>query len=163
MPKPPKEQLHRGKCTMTLRKCFIASAGVILLVTGMAKIAAAAGAPRILLTADPVFIIPLRYVLIMASVLELCVAFICLTNAAHKANLALIAWLSTAILVYRLGRIWVGYRRPCMCMGTVTASLHISPATADLIMRVVLAYLIFGSYSLIMWRFIGQRYVTSLT
>jgi hypothetical protein len=46
------------------------------------------------------------------------------------------------------------WHRPCGCMGSLTTALHLSDQAADNIMKVVLAYLLIGSYGLLIrqWR-----------
>jgi hypothetical protein len=54
-------------------------------------------------------------------------------------------------LVYRLGLWWMDWHRPCNCLGNLTDALHISPQAADNVMKVLLAYLLIGSYALLSW------------
>jgi hypothetical protein len=56
-----------------------------------------------------------------------------------------IAWLAANFTVYRLGLYWIGAKLPCGCLGTLTASLGITPHTANLWMKGVLLYLLAGS------------------
>jgi hypothetical protein len=46
----------------------------------------------------------------------------------------------------------MNWHRPCNCLGNLTDALHISPQTADNIMKLLLAYLLIGSYGLMFWR-----------
>jgi hypothetical protein len=54
-------------------------------------------------------------------------------------------------VIYRIGLDWVGYHKPCSCLGTLTDSLHIPPQTADGAMKMILGYLIVGSFSTLFW------------
>ena len=54
-------------------------------------------------------------------------------------------------MLLRFGLWWMGWHKPCNCLGNLTDALHLSPQTADNIMKVVLAYLLIGSYGLLFW------------
>lgn len=69
----------------------------------------------------------------------------------------LVAWLATNFLVYRLGLWWMGWHKPCGCMGSLTSALHLSEQAADNIMKGVLAYLLLGSYGLLVWQWRQRR------
>ena len=69
-------------------------------------------------------------------------------------GLGLVAWVATNFVAYRLGLWLVDWHRPCVCLGSVTDALRISPQAADNIIKVVLAYLLIGSYTILFvnWR-----------
>lgn len=135
-----------------LRRLFIRSAVVVLLLTGAAKISSAFGGARILQTVDPVLGLHFSYVMIIAGALELLVAFVCVFERMRTLSLSLLAWLATIILAYRLGLWWTGWHRPCSCLGNLTDILHIQPQIADNIMKGVLAYLFIGSYGILSYQ-----------
>jgi len=130
---------------------FIRSAAVVLCVTGVAKAWSAHAPTKLLAVADPVTGLQFGHLMLTVGLLELAVSGICLFSKAHKLPLALIAWLATNFVVYRLGLWLLGWQRPCGCLGNLTDALHISPATADNVMKGVLGYLLVGSYWLL-WR-----------
>jgi len=91
----------------------------------------------------------------MVGGIELVVALVCLVSRRTLAIKAgLIAWLATSFLIYRLGLVWVVYQKPCSCLGNLTDALHISPQIADTAMKIILAYLLIGSYATLfsLWR-----------
>ena len=59
--------------------------------------------------------------------------------------------MSTNFLVYRLGLWFIGWHHPCGCMGSLAGMLHLSDNAADIIMKGVLAYLLIGSYAILLW------------
>lgn len=130
---------------------FERSAGVIFFVTAGAKLISAIGSSRILLTSDPVFLLPFRYVFLVAALVELFVAAVCFFGKQDLIKVSLVAWLSTVFLVYRLGLLWTGYHRPCSCLGNLTDALHVSPQVADTIMKIILAYLLITSYMILLY------------
>jgi hypothetical protein len=136
---------------------FIHSAGVALALTGLAKVWSTLGSVRLLAVADPITGLQFGHLMLAVGLLELVIAGICLFSKAQKLSLALIAWLATNFVVYRLGLWWMGWHKPCGCLGNLTDALHISPATADHIMKGVLAYLLIGSYWLLWTAWIARH------
>ncbi|MGH7977270.1 MAG: hypothetical protein ACREC8_11490, partial [Limisphaerales bacterium] len=72
-----------------------------------------------------------------------------------------IAWLATNFFIYRLGLIHIGYHKPCSCLGTLTDALHIPAQTADTAMKIILAYLLIGSYTALLWLWRQRRLTPS--
>ena len=133
---------------------FIKSAGIVLSITGIAKAFSATGPARALDIADPLIGIKFRDLLLLVGLTELLIAFFCLFTDKRQFSLLAVAWISGNFLVYRLGLWFIGWHWPCGCMGSLSDVLHISPAAGDTIMKLVLAYLLAGSYSTLLrqWR-----------
>ena len=125
---------------------FILSAGAILALTGAAKLWSGLGTAKVLAVADPIIGIQFGHLMLVVGITEIVVALICFFSKSHKLALGLVAWLATNFLVYRLGLWWVGYHKPCSCLGNLTDALHISPQIADTAMKIILGYLLLGSY-----------------
>jgi hypothetical protein len=130
-----------------LIRLFVLSAGVLLFVTALAKLLTARGTARVLLSPDPIFAIPFREVLLAVAVLELLVALSCLLGSGLRLQVLLVACLSTNFVSYRVGLWLMGWHGPCGCLGTLTGALHVSPETADAVMKIILSYLLVGSYA----------------
>ena len=130
---------------------FVISAGVLLLLTALAKLVSAAGSAKALGALDPVFLVPFRYVFLTVGLVEIGVAAICLFGKQMRNQALLLAWLSSCFLIYRLFLVYIGYAEPCHCMGTLTDALHIPPHTANLALEIVLGYLLLGSYATLFW------------
>ncbi len=128
------------------------SAGLILGITGIAKVWSSLGNSKFLALVDPIIGIKFGQLMLMVGMVEIAIALICFFGKRQSLALGLEAWLSTNFVVYRLGLLWIGWKKPCSCLGNLTDALHISPQTADNIMKVVLAYLLFGSYGLLIWQ-----------
>jgi len=143
-------------------KSFVVSAGFLLGLTAVAKLTSSLGSQGILQTPDPIFMLPFRHVFIVVGILELEIACTCLFCKKALLQTALIAWLSTGFLIYRMGLLLVGYYKPCHCLGNLTDILHIPPQTADTAMKVVLGYLLIGSYAALFWIWKQGRKSTSL-
>ena len=138
----------------TFERLFIFIAGLALAATAFGKAFSAIGPARALDALDPLIGIPFRQLLLLVGLVELLIAFFCLLTDKRRFSLLAVAWISTNFLVYRLGLWFIGWHRPCGCMGSLSAMLHLSPHAADNIMKGVLAYLLIGSYLLLVlqWR-----------
>lgn len=131
---------------------FVPSAAAILALTGLAKAWSAFGKTKLLAAADPITGVSFGHLMLAVGILELAIAGVCLFGKSQKLALGLIAWLATNFVVYRCGLWWMGWRKPCSCLGNLTDALHLSPQAADNLMKVILTYLLIGSYALLVWQ-----------
>ena len=136
---------------------FILSAGAILAITGIAKIWSGLGNSKFLAVVDPIVGITFGHLMLAVGVVELFIALVCFFGKLQVFALGVVAWLATSFLLYRIGLWWMDWKRPCSCLGNLTDALNIPPQTADNIMKVVLAYLLVGSYGLLIWQWRQQR------
>jgi hypothetical protein len=143
--------LQASPCKSQIVYWFLLSAGVILTITGSGKILAAFGTAQALTVADPIDGLKFKYLLPVVGIAELVIAAVCIFPKTIRLAMVLVAWLSTNFALYRLGLWWIGWHKPCSCMGSLTDALHISPEAADNIMKIVLAYLLIGSYANLFW------------
>jgi len=120
----------------------------------MAKLVSSFGHDRVLESHDPVFNISYRNVFWVVGALELGISLIGLVCEKNNLRVALLAWISTSFLIYRIGMPLVGYNKPCPCLGNLTGIIHISSQTADIAMKIILTYLLVGSYAtlFLLWR-----------
>jgi hypothetical protein len=139
---------------LRLIRFFLYSAGALLLVTAAAKLVSAGGHAKVLFKQDPLLGLTFQQVFRIAGSVEVLVALVCLFGKRLVLRVGAVAWLVTSFLLYRAGLLWIGYEKPCTCLGNLSDALHISPETVDIAMKVVLAYLIFGSYlaSILLWK-----------
>ncbi len=136
-----------------LSRGFIVSAVVILAVTGVAKVLSSLGQVKALDQIDPVFGVPLRALIALTGIAEIFLAGHCFRSPRVRLSTGLLAWFFSLLLVYRISLLALGWRQPCSCLGNLTEVLDLSPDTADLIMKWVLAYLLVGSLGLLLlWR-----------
>jgi len=139
---------------------FVKSAGFVLLITASAKLISAAGSAHILQTDDPLLGVSFRNLFWMIGVTEVAVALICFFGNQLGLQAGLIAWLGTDFVIYRIGLLWIDFKKSCPCLGNLTDALHITPQTADTAMKIILAYLLLGSYATLFWLW-RQRKKTS--
>lgn len=102
------------------------------------------GSTTLIAVTDPISGIAFRWLLVGVSLLELIIAGFCFFNKDKWLSTLLVAWLATKFLVYRSGLWWIGWKRPCSCMGSLTSALRISEQTADNIMKVGLVPSLFS-------------------
>ncbi len=133
-------------------KWFVLISGAVLALTGIAKIWSGLGNSKLLAVVDPIVGIKFGQLMLGLGVAEIVIALVCFFSKREMLALGLVAWLSTNFVVYRLGLWWMNWKSPCGCLGNLTDALHISPQTADNIMKMVLAYLLIGSYGLLIWQ-----------
>jgi hypothetical protein len=130
---------------------FVCTAGVVLMTTGAAKLISSCGNAHLLEYPDPLLYLSFRYVLLISGIIELAIASVCFYGRQSGLQAAIIAWFATGLLVYRIGLFWIGWRKPCICLGNLTDELNVSSQTADTAMKVILAYLLIGSYATLFW------------
>lgn len=133
----------------SVSRWFVLSAGAILAISGIAKVWSAFGGIKLLAVVDPIFGIRFGHLMPAAGVAEIVIALVCVFNKSHKQGLGLVAWFSTSLVLYRFDLWWMHWKLPCSCLGTFTDALHITPQVADNIMKVILAYLFVGGYTLL--------------
>jgi hypothetical protein len=89
--------------------------------------------------------------------IEFVIAFFCLFGRQITLNAVLVAWVASNLAVYRFGLWWIGYHKPCNCLGNLTDALHISARVADTGMKIVLGYLLIGSLAILFWLWRQRR------
>lgn len=142
---------------MKLIRLYFYAAGVILLFTAAAKFYSAFGQVAILYSKDPLTGLVFKDLLRAVGGIEAVVAIICIFCRQRLLSAVLVALLSSCFLVYRIGLAWIGFHKPCSCLGNLTDALHVAPQTADSVMKIVLGYLFIGSYAVLFWLFRRHR------
>jgi hypothetical protein len=141
----------------SITRSFTLSAGALLALTGFAKVVSALGDSKFLTVVDPILGVQFGSLTLLVGSAEIAIAGYCFFGSRQSLALTLVAWMSTNFLTYRFGLWWVGWKKPCSCLGNLTDALHISPQVAENIMKVVLAYLLIGSYGLLLSSWKRQR------
>ena len=128
------------------RDRFVFAAGLVLTLTGLAKIGSVFGHARVLDTPDPLFGIAYRHLLLSVATLELAAASICFYSRNFRLNHYLIAWIATNFLIYRIALWFLGWEGNCRCLGSLTEVLNISDEVADVVSLLFMSFLLTGSY-----------------
>jgi len=124
---------------------FIKSAGILLMLTALAKLYTAIAGSRILNLHDPILGFRFRYEFLAVGVAEIIIACLCLTARRTKLQFGLIAYLGTSFAIYRLG-LWSVGIFACPCLGSFPDALHLSKTAANVLTGGMLIYLLAGSY-----------------
>jgi hypothetical protein len=141
---------------MKIEGAFFKSSGALILMAGLAKLGSSFGNAHILQMSDPILSLSFRSVFRVVGVIELCIGIICFRHRPSILKASLVAWIATSFVAYRLGLLFVEYRKPCQCLGNLTDGIHISPEIADTIMKTILGYLLVGSY-VALWFLLRKR------
>jgi len=124
---------------------FLYSALMVLVITAACKLVSVMGEAKVLGMEDPIFrIFSTRQMLMVAALMELGVAWYLCRGRNPITKSYLLFWMCGLFIAYRLG-LWMMNYKGCSCVGTVAQWLPVSPATVDVLMKVVLAYLTVGS------------------
>jgi len=144
-------------------KWFILSAGILLFITGIAKIVSALGRVAVLGKPDPVLGIPFNYLLLSVGLIEVVIAVLCVLQENQSLALGLVAAISVNFLSYRAGLWliqWPGY---CPCLGSVTQAIGLSVHHANLLTMLILIYLLLGSFSFLALAWLAPKGMLAAT
>jgi hypothetical protein len=130
---------------------FLVSAGVLLGLTGLAKVISTFGHSRVLARCDPLLGIAFNKLLLWVGLVEVVVALLCFRRTCQNLALLLVAALSANFAAYRFGLWLIHWSGYCLCLGTLTEAIQLPQRIADRLMRVVLTYLLLGSCACILW------------
>jgi cbb3-type cytochrome oxidase subunit 3 len=136
---------------MRLDKLFISSSIIVLALASFAKLVSATGRAEILDFPDPLLGLANRLILYGVAFIELGVMSFLFFSRNNWLKSILIAWLSSCFILYHFGLWLLHPKKLCPCFGNLTEALHIPPQTADTSMKIILAYLLIGSYTSLFW------------
>ncbi len=138
---------------------FLIAAGIILTITGLAKLFTVNGDTTLLRVADPIFGVEFRYLMLAVGLAELVIAGFCLFSKWEALSTMMVAWIATGFLVYQIGIRTVDWERPCGCLGNLTDVFKISPQFAELISIFLLGFFLLGSATSILASFlqVGEK------
>jgi hypothetical protein len=89
--------------------------------------------------------------MLLAAALEIVVVVLVLRARDIVRKAALLLWIGSVFLVYRMGLWWVGFEGSCRCLGNMGDVFGISPENADWIAKGILVYLVVGSAAILLW------------
>jgi hypothetical protein len=128
---------------------FLFTSCLVLFITGTAKLISAFGDAEILRIPDLLFGIPYRYLFCISGALELLVVTACWLNPKKLVAVGLIGWLAVSFSVYRMAIYSMGQVHLCPCLGNLTDSIRVAPHTADLLLKISLAFMLVGSFTIL--------------
>lgn len=136
------------------RRGFLIAAGVILGITGFAKLFTVTGETTLLAVSDPIFGMPFGTLMVIVGLVELVIAGFCLFSSLNTLSTLMVAWIASVFLAYRMGLRVVDWQRPCGCLGNLTDVLGMSPQAAEWLSVGLLGFLLIGSYTFL---FLGYK------
>ena len=141
-----------------VNRTFVFSAGILLLLTGIAKLISITGSARIPDTSDPVFtFLNARQMLLIASVLEIAIGGLALLGRAEiQTRLLWISWLASLFGLYRAGLWLVDHKMPCKCLGGALDWAGLSDSALRNLSLRLFVYLLAGGYILFFSTFLGS-------
>jgi hypothetical protein len=145
----------QGKVSRNGRR-FLIAAGIILAVTGLAKLFTLTGDTTLLRVRDPIFGVEFRSLMAMVGIIEIFIAGFCVFSKRGVMSTIMVAGISSGFLLYRVGIRSVDWQRPCGCLGNITDVFGIAPQVAEQISVGLLAFLLVGSYGLLTFAISGE-------
>jgi hypothetical protein len=134
---------------------FVRAVVVALVVTALVKLLSAIEGSAVLAPKDPLLGISFRNMMLIGAALELGTVAVCLCRPVVDGLLA-IGWLSINFLIYRVGLWWIGWEKPCSCLGNLTDVLGIPSDLADDAMKSLLTFMLVSSISLLVLRWFNR-------
>ena len=135
-----------------MRRLFIISAVIILLLTSVSKLASVGSASAVLDERNPVVdLLTNRQLLGLAGCVELLVAGMVMIMKDPLLRQSFVLWIASVFLVYRMGLWHLGYGSTCFCLGVASQWVPLSMYSQDIMMRGLLAYLLVGSVLSLAW------------
>lgn len=83
--------------------------------------------------------------MLAAGIVECLLAIMCKFVQNICTTGAVIAF-ATHLVFYRLGLWWIGWRRPCNCLGELTDGLQVPAHAADIVLCLIFVFLLAGGY-----------------
>jgi hypothetical protein len=136
---------------------FLNSAAVILFCIAAFNLFGAVGSGPALNWPDPLLQLDNRRVLVIWGGLELLVSGVLLAGKSKWVKLALLVWLMTNILVYRVSLWAVGKSNFGDCLGNYVEWFTISPRTMSVVTKGLLSFVLAGSYAFLFLNWLRER------
>ncbi len=131
--------------------------GIILVVTGLAKIGASFGNARLLQGLDPVFGLPYKPFMIGVGLVEILVGLTCLfRRVSATIGSTTLVWLVAMFGLYRIGLWRSNEDAPCECLGNLTELLGFSRGFEAAASNTVFGVLTLGA-GMVLWCSVRPR------
>lgn len=130
-------------------KFFFVSTALALFLTAVAKLYSATGTAKILSISDPLFHLNNGTLMSGLGLLEAAVAVYLLLGRDQLMRAAVLLWLSSNFIMYRLAIDLLGVKM-CPCLGTLASNLPLSKAQVENSLAAFVLYWFLGS-AFILW------------
>jgi DNA-directed RNA polymerase subunit RPC12/RpoP len=135
---------------------FVYSAGGLLLAAALIRFITATGNAQVLALPDPVGI-PLRYAVLIAGIIELTVASICLFGRQVQMQIVWLAWLATSVVLFWVDSLVTHYQIQGTCLDSLTDPLLLAHGITGYIVELTPFYLVLGSYAAGLWLWFSKE------
>lgn len=124
---------------------YLVSVMWVLIVTSLAKLYSTTGSAKVLDIPEALLPMTIRQVIWLVGSVELLLAMYLWRGKNNLIKLIAVAWLGTNFVLYRVAAMMLTVGKPCPCLGSITETLPLKPATLDRLLTAVVFYLFFGS------------------
>jgi hypothetical protein len=138
-------------------RCFILSAGAILLAAALTRFLIGFGNAQVLALPEPLLGIPLRYAVLLVGALELAVAVICLFGKKMGIQIGGLAWLTANYFVFRAALLWLNCHPQATCIGSLSDPLQTTRGMIGLVLPYLPIYLVIGTGGSGIWLWLKRR------
>lgn len=148
---------RQGKSRMArILRVSVLFCGLLLLATATAKFFTLHDDPKYLYEEDPVLLVSWRTVMFLAASVESGIALICFLASRSRIAPVSITWFAAMAIIYRVGLQWLGYQKPCRCMGSFAEVVGIQESVLERVLVGGLVFLILVGCGHIFTLSIGQ-------
>ena len=125
---------------------YFAAAFGVLLLTGVLKLLASQSELAYLQEANSVFPhLTNKLVYVLAGILEIGSAFWILFSPKATSRAAVLLWVGSLLIIYRVGLHLTGATEPCSCLGGAIDGIKVSTVVINRWLKGFLAYCVIGS------------------
>jgi hypothetical protein len=145
-----------------IEKWFVPGVAIVLSAIGAVDLWIAVVGGRVLDIPDPFLWLTYRKIIFLVGGLELVLsAFLLMASKRYESlKLSLIVSFAASFLLYRFGSSSVGGPDFFCCLGNLTDTLLISPATLDWLMVAIFIWLFLGAFGLLIYRWLADRRIS---
>ena len=160
---PPKKDMMKYQVAKYIHNILIPLIGVILVITGGAKIMSVSGDAKILFELDPVIGVSYRLIMIITGIIEIPAGVVIVVYRKQFWTSLLLLWLSSNILTYRIMFWYANPPEPCPCLGNILDYLKMDIDSSRVSMIILIIMLSGSVMGILSKRFIDRYNMTSNT
>ena len=131
---------------------FSATSGIVLTLIAAAKSWEALQSTQVLNAIDPVIPISNRQLMMLTAWVEMATAVILFRFRTSTVSFVCLLWLASCFLLYQGGRVLVGAREPCSCLGIIMSWLPLGGSAMRSIPLLIASFLFLGSAIILLHR-----------
>ena len=154
----PFDCLELGTCDVKiLIKIYLGVVLMLLSATAAAKLWEVARSAQVLNVADPVLSITNWQVMLLGAVLELIVIAVAVRYGNSPVTFGCLLWLAGCFLLYQGGRVWVGAKEPCLCLGVIMTWVPLTVSGLRFLALFIASFLFLGSAAILAYHVFATK------